>query len=601
MALKLLTLFHLILLMKYSLLFIVTCFGFLLSFSQQPYIEDKTPRLLFPLDYSEPRKMELANPEDNFYFEYMPRGNEEEYKNNEPIKFVNLCEVQRYKNGALKSRCECLNNQLHGKAVFWDETGRIETVQFYRKGRLFQEKKYSEGILTDVSNYTYRNEQRLKHGSQIEIRGDEKTIHNFNYDVRHGIETETIKNIKTRELLYDNGTIIEGRWWKENGVLLREEFNSKNGSPIGTWYKYDGKRDTKTYTTYEKGKLKNLETFKNGICIRKTTSKSDESFVNDHYYDNGSKFIHQTCDSLSIMSFEYYDESERLTSRFIKNTSYLLEKGFHFNGESEIRFETLTDSKGRHLLHCYTIVHGDTTSFFYAHNEGSLKFEPIATNNFVQKEGIAVKHGEWLTYANNKLLHKLNFNQGILHGASVYFDTAGAEPTPYLHASYNNGLKHGEWLFRDASKMIRCEFDNGVRNGKYENFNRIGDTLYIDSKENYLQVKQNRFVSEYLTPTYECHFINDSLNGPFVSYHANGSVHWKGSYVRNDKSGLWEQFDTSGTLQIRGSFENGSPQNDWTEPILNKRGKLKYLRIEPPTEIISDTFLLNSGNQLNPK
>ena len=77
------------------------------------------------------------------------------------------------------------------------------------------------------------------------------------------------------------------------------------------------------------------------------------------------------------------------------------------------------------------------------------------------------------TFANNKLLHKLNFNQGILHGASVYFDTAGAEPTPYLYASYNNGLKHGEWLFRDASKMIRCEFDNGVRNGKYENFNRM--------------------------------------------------------------------------------------------------------------------------------
>ena len=80
--------------MKYFLLFMVTCFGFLPSFSQQPYIEDKTPRLLFPLDYRETRKMELANPEDDCYFEYMPRGYEEGYKNNEQIKIVNICEDQ---------------------------------------------------------------------------------------------------------------------------------------------------------------------------------------------------------------------------------------------------------------------------------------------------------------------------------------------------------------------------------------------------------------------------------------------------------------------------------------------------------------------------
>ena len=139
------------------------------------------------------------------------------------------------------------------------------------------------------------------------------------------------------------------------------------------------------------------------------------------------------------------------------------------------------------------------------------------------------------------------------------------------------------------------------KNGCWNWTGNIQKTGYGMIKFDNVSYYTNRFVYEYLTTRYECHFINDSLTGPFVSYNENGSVHWMVHYVRNDKSGLWEQYDTSGTLQKRGGFENGSPQNDWTEPILNKRGKLKYLRIEPPTEIISDTFLLNSGNELNPK
>lgn len=82
---------------------------------------------------------------------------------------------------------------------------------------------------------------------------------------------------------------------------------------------------------------------------------------------------------------------------------------------------------------------------------------------------------------------------------------------------------------------------------------------------------QKRTVTSYFDDNQsaikEVYYVNDSmpgmLDGPYVSYYANGKVKSKGSYKNGLPTGEWEYFYENGKLKMKGELEKGSNHGPW--------------------------------------
>ena len=52
-------------------------------------------------------------------------------------------------------------------------------------------------------------------------------------------------------------------------------------------------------------------------------------------------------------------------------------------------------------------------------------------------------------------------------------------------------------------------------------------------------------------------------NGPWVSYHENGQLHYKSSYNDGVKDGHWVAYWADGQLMYKGSYKNGVEDGPW--------------------------------------
>ncbi|MFK7784752.1 MAG: hypothetical protein AB8B56_06545, partial [Crocinitomicaceae bacterium] len=197
-----------------SLFFFLAIFLTFAGFSQNEQLEEKTPRfLIFPNAYTfSPAKLIYTpGPWENID-EIIPHP----YPWPDPYPYPypwepypfelsvlvfnpgNLCGERFYDNGNLQSRCACnADSVLQGKSVFWEENGRISSVEYYSKGKVYTRKYYEEGRVTELYNYTYRNGEQLIHGEHIEYAYDEKTIGKYSFGKKVGPHTTYTSGIKT--------------------------------------------------------------------------------------------------------------------------------------------------------------------------------------------------------------------------------------------------------------------------------------------------------------------------------------------------------------------------------------------------------------------
>lgn len=495
------------------------------------------------------------------------------------ITFANPCGEYFHDNGIMSSRCECnADSILHGKSVYWDEQGRIRSVSHYFDGKLYSEKLYDEGDISSLSNYTYKNGDRQLHGKQIEYTAFGKTISNYTFGIKSGIETEYNKGYKYRESTFNNGTLAQAHYWSENGIPIRSEYYDENGQKTGTWTEHNPTANTDKKTTYLNGKRTSEIETKDGIVIHRFVKNEDRSELDEIFYDDGTPKQQRSvaADLLVTNKGWLVDGTPAYDYQFRDNK--IIGQGFILEGSGLIHFKQVKNTDGTQHLECYKTNKGDTLSFFYSHNNGNLHRDIIRTNEFVQRNGNAVKHGEWVIYKNNKVVSLVTYNAGVKHGKIVSFDTTGQEPIPYLIGAFYNGQKHDTWVYRTKGDLVKCNYENGALNGTYESFSRNADTTFFTQLHR-TTPQGNRQIRENLTPKVVAHYTADQLHGDYRSFYQDGHVHWTGRYQNGTLAGRWLEITNAEIMLSEANFDaSGSLQKEsyiytWKG---FKRGKNRY-------------------------
>lgn len=142
-----------------------------------------------------------------------------------------------------------------------------------------------------------------------------------------------------------------------------------------------------------------------------------------------------------------------------------------------------------------------TEKLDYCNCENKIdQITPVLNGQFEQKcNGIIVekgefnngeKNGEWLTYSRKgKLIRKINYNNGILHGkVELYF----LNGSPKLNGEFVNGNKVGKWIYYTEKGKIKLE-------GSYENNRPTGIWTINDKKGKKIVVQYDFNTNKYLT------------------------------------------------------------------------------------------------------
>lgn len=457
--------------------------------------------------------------------------------------FIPKCGESYYDNGIMSSRCECdADSVFHGKSVYWDEQGRISSVAYYSKGKLYTKKSYEQGKVSSLSQYTYKDGDRVQHGKQIEYTTFGKITRNYFFGKRHGLETEHSQNQKLREDLYENDYLRESRQWSSEGQLIKEQFYDVQGYKHGRWLQFEPISQTETISEYHREKLLQSTTRKNGIIIHRIENKTNGDQLDETFYDNGNKKQLQSTLSNGLVTMQYWEENGSMRNNYQLKDGKLIGNGFMKTLYSAVYFEQVRNSDGSEYLECFEISQGDTLAFFYARNNGALCNDVIRRNHYVQKDGKAVRHREWILYENNKVVSVMNFDHGVEHGKVVLFDTTASEPIPYLTGNFVNGTKHGLWTQRTDSILINVEYRYDQLHGMYSSFRRSADTTQLAT--NHDLVQKNREIHETLIPQLTCSHQNNQLYGNFKTHYLDGNRHWTGVYLAGVAFGEWKEYES---------------------------------------------------------
>jgi antitoxin component YwqK of YwqJK toxin-antitoxin module len=122
-----------------------------------------------------------------------------------------------------------------------------------------------------------------------------------------------------------------------------------------------------------------------------------------------------------------------------------------------------------------------------------------------------LKNGEWITYSRKgKLIRKMNYNNGLLHGKVELFYLNGK---PKVAGQFDKGSKIGKWIYYTDKGMVLSE-------GSYDS-NKPIDTWIINDKKGKKPVVQYDFNSK-----------KHLLNSP-TPFHKDGDI------IQNENTEEW--------------------------------------------------------------
>ena len=189
-------------------------------------------------------------------------------------------------------------------------------------------------------------------------------------------------------------------------------------------------------------------------------------------------------------------------------------------------------------------------------------------------------HGPFKTfsyhmYEEGEPVIKTSYKDGKLHGPYVqYFDPAPFPILPTLGAvvemvggkertrpkqvqkitgNYKNGNKVGEWIrwHADGKKSLVSPYRNGKLHGVELGYRmqlsrlNIGSHLYSEStyKDGVRDGRSIEYWSDGITRRFQRTYSNGKKHGPTREWHENGKIYLKGQFTKNEKDGVWEEFD----------------------------------------------------------
>lgn len=488
------------------------------------------------------------------------------------------CGEKHYENGNLESRCECDDQKRkHGKLVQWSPQGRISKIEHYSHDRRTYSKAISPDGSYDINRYYYRNGAEELHGVQEIFDGVMLTKTPYRYGKKHGNEVKSIKGKKYEESLYEDDMIRKTEAWDSEGKRTRLRLYDDNGFKTGNWYSFESADSSETLEEYTANLHTKKEVFQNGKLTHKFLYENGNLVSEETYFDN-EKMATLHIITLGISHYQAWSETGEIIKDYSRSGEGITGKGFVKTENVTYCFEEVRNGFDFHYLVTYKVVDDDTITQTYNHPHELPPEGEIHLNNFIEKDGQMVRHGDWRIYSHNKILYEANYSYGIFNGDFVLYDTSGWESRPYLKGSYRNGLAYGEWEYWDRESRIRAYFQEGKVNGNCSVYHRTADTVLTNPMPINILPQEGREIYETLTPVVEMELDGNKTIGHSKTYHSNGNIHWDMQIDKTGKTGTWTEHNSNGERIRYGIFTENELQKSWMKRTYTKRGKIKWKR-----------------------
>ena len=520
------------------------------------------------------------------------------YESGKKLNMVRLSEMAGYwkeydENGNLKSICKR------------DKYGRYEDIcYFYENGEVKRLSEWHEGNETPYTGYFKLYDERNRKW----IEGEYKN------GVRNGVIKESDENgSMISECLYSNGI-------KLNVVRLSEM--------AGYWKEYDQNGNLKSIC-----KIDDCGRYE-GIC---------------YFFENGKmtqiREWHEGKEKVYIGKYKYYDEpSHNWIEGFyygstVSNRIRMTEmegywKEYDYNGNLIHICEL--DNNGNYNGICYTFENGNLQTvcriiegrvipyngYYEVYNAAQNQTiegyygngNPLNMVRFEKMEGY------WKEYDQNGNLKSIckKDSEGRYEGVCYFYENGIETQVSNWHEGIQVSL-NGRFEFFDEPHKVRCEggFRNGLREGKYTEYDENGDVIYEgyykrgnklfpipnkkhfweerDSNGNLCRICQLDRNKKYNGLSYQYHnnqitrvsrWKDDKeietmklFNNGIMKEIKNGNQKYVGEFNDSIESnyqreGEGEEYNNDGvTLLYKGSFKNGKRNG---KGKLYKKGNIAY-------------------------
>jgi protein TonB len=364
-----------------------------------------------------------------------------------------------------------------------------------------------------------------------------------------------------------NGLVITK---DENGVI-REKGQMVRDRREGEWNFYNAQGKLEQQTNYAGGKKNGIELhFLQGDTISLGHYKNDVQVGEWKKWD----------DNFRLIKLQHYDDEGHPA-------------GTNFQWESDGSLKSYSVITPDRKETDYEYNHGRIVKIaHYDHSKLDGRMIIYNVNNKSATDSIQEikeykegrEHGESIEYANGKIIHKANYCNGFLCGASTWYDEEGRIT---LSRTYDpSGRTDGvEKQYENGKLVAENSYVNGSRNGKQAAYDPSGVVLMesyftmgrLDSSFSYyanaahsLKEKIMR-AQESLLPTYfdTTYYENGNLKttftwqtpgttleGSYTIYYPTGKPQTLKTYKSNATNGIYKEWNTKGTLILQAVCRN---------------------------------------------
>ena len=131
--------------------------------------------------------------------------------------------------------------------------------------------------------------------------------------------------------------------------------------------------------------------------------------------------------------------------------------------------------------------------------------------------------------------------------ATPFTGVVMATPDDPVQRSYQDGVKHGEWVEFDANGLVKTksEFEHG-KVQKIVGFENGEETIL----EEYKYYENGQLKSKW-------NFKDGKEHGLLEGYHKNGQLEFKWNYKDGKEHGLQKEYYRNGQLRYKTNYKNG--------------------------------------------
>lgn len=371
--------------------------------------------------------------------------------------------------------------------------------------------------------------------------GKEYIDNTYNHFGLYGYnEIRTIKDNKVIGIVQT----VSGR-----GIIKSEGYMNESLQYDGVWKFYD-----------EEGRIKTQATFKNNVLEGERIT----------YYQNGSrKNVMDVKNEKRIGEDKtYYNFNQIYSSRTYDKNG--VENGpsvyYHKIGTVSHKFNIVNDK-----------IHGLYEEFYPS---GKLKLKKNFVNGLAEGEQIGY-------FENGEIWKKGNFVKNNPHGEWFFYHENGKLESSGM---FKDGLRVGVWKVYRENGNISDESDygdSGKKTGLYKSYD-------VDGKLEFeLSYKGEEIVS-YKTYDRNGNLLKEGVKKKntldIELYHENGVVRTKGSYLKTNKTGTWEYFNSYGVLTSSVNYNSDGQING---KVLRYHNNGKVRSIEEYKNDMLDGYIEN--------